>query len=215
VAQERAQGRVAVNNAALQAELAARGFDYLAARGATYINLANAQLDASYLWPYLKTTVTGSASAGTATAVDLGSVYMVQDTANGSCPLLPSSEIGLLERWGDLTLTGTPWTYYVLSATAGGTVHAFPVGGTIKAFYYAIAPDLAGPTDTPLSPTKYHGLIVDMAVQMAYRDSDDHDAADRLQAWIDRQMQAMVLDLFAEQVQAGIPMRFRYAEWDS
>jgi hypothetical protein len=201
--------------AALQAELAARGTDYLATRGATYINLARAQLDASYLWSYRKTSATGTAGAGTVTATDLGTVYMVQDTANGFCPLLPTDESQLLESVGDLTFAASPRVYYVTKTGATGTVNAYPVGGTIKAFYYAVTPDLSGPTDTPESPSQYHGLIIDMAVQMAYRDSDDHDAAERLQAWIDRQLGAMVQDLFTGQVQAGVSMRFRYAEWDS
>jgi hypothetical protein len=185
-----------MNYAALQAELAARGTDYLGTRGAQYINFARAQLDAAYAWPYLKTSATGTAGAGTVTIADLGSVIVVQDTANAFNVLPQRSEADLRACYGDLTLAGTPWVYY---SPATGVLTGFPLGGTLRAAYVKDAPDLSGPTDSPLSPAKYHGLIVDMAVQMAYRDSDDHQLAEQLQAWIDRQTRAMVSDLFADQ----------------
>ena len=185
-----------MNFAALQAELAARGTDYLGTRGAAYLNFARAQLDAAYAWPYLKTSATGTAGSGTITIADLGSVIVVQDTANAFNALPLRSEVDLRVCYGDLTVAGTPCVYYLPSPTV---LTAYPLGGTLRVAYVMEAPDLSGPTDTPLSPSKYHGLIVDMAVQMAYRDSDDHQLAEQLQAWIDRQLRAMVSDLFADQ----------------
>lgn len=196
---------------ALKDEFAARGVDYLSdLRRGQYVNWARAQLDAAQLWPYRKTSATGTASAGTVTATDLGTVYVVQNIS--TTPFTPLEQIGdveLLESVGDLTLTGVPCTWY---SPTPGTVSAYPVGGTLRVYYYAITPDLSGPTDTPEAPSQYHGLIVDMAIQMAYRDSDDHPQAEQLQVWIDRQMGRMVEDLFADQ--PSQPMRLTYASED-
>lgn len=189
----------------LKDELAARGVDYLSdLRRGQYINWARAQLDASRLWPYRKSSAIGDAGTGTVTIADLGTPYLVQDTSNSSCPLSPVNEI-TLRGYGSVALTGSPWAYYVTMTGSSGTINAYPVGGTIQAFYYAVTADLSGPTDSPDAPAQYHGLIVDMAVQMAYRDSDDHQQAEQLQAWIDRQLAAMVDALFAFQPPTYLP----------
>jgi hypothetical protein len=206
--------------AALQNEVAARGTDYLGTRGTTYINLARAQLDAMYLWPYRKASATGSPGTGIVTPAGaaqnqsaLASVYLVQDTANNYATLRQASEGDLRECYGDLSISGVPFAYYITRTGSAGTVNAYPVGGTLQAFYYMVTPDLAGPTDTPLAPSQYHGLIVDMAIQMAYRDSDDHDMAEKLQVWIDRQLARMVNDLFADQTMDLQPLSFSSSDW--
>lgn len=196
---------------ALKDEYAARGFDYHSdARRGQYVNLARAQLDSAYPWPYLKTTATGSAGTGVVTATDLGVIYLVQDIANQFNALDQASEADLRACWGDLTTAGRPWTFY---SSTPGTLTAYPVGGTLKVFYYMVTPDLASPTDTPECPDRYHGLIVDMAVQMAYRDSDDHAMAQQLLAWIDRQTQRMVDDLFADQPPSLMSLKFASVDW--
>lgn len=187
-----------MNFSALKDEFAARGVDYLSdTRRGQYINWARADLDAMFPWPYRKTSASGTAGAGTVTATDLGSVRLVADTNRTPfTPLDPWNDIDLVRECGSLTLTGVPWAWY---SPTPGTVTAYPLGGTLLVYYYMTTPDLSGPTDTPVAPSKYHGLIVDMAIQMAYRDSDDHTEAEKLQLWIDRQAQRMADDLFSDQ----------------
>ena len=199
----------------LKDEFAARGVDYLSdERRGQYINWARGRLDAAKPWPYRKTSGTGTAGAGLFTADDLGVPYMVQDSRNGLCPLRPCDELELRRCYGDLSFAGTPWAYYVAHVGDTRTVTAYPVGGTLVVYYLITTPDLASPTDTPLSPDRYHGLIVDMAVQMAYRDSDDHAMAEQLQVWIDRQTQSMVDDLLVDQVQ-GPTYRVLPHRWEN
>jgi hypothetical protein len=207
-----------MNYGAMKDEFAARGFDYLSdARRGQYLNFARAMLDSSAPWSYRKRTGTGTSgftvTPATDNALGIGVVYLVQDTDNQYATLRPASEEDLAGVYGDLTLAGTPFAYYVTRTGTSATVSVYPVGGAIRVSYYGTPFDLSGPTDTPLSPPEYHGLIVDMAVQMAYRDSDDAEAAMRLQAWIDTQQQRMVEDLFADQPPTLQALTFSSSDW--
>lgn len=192
-----------MNFSALKDEFANRGFDDLSdTRRGQYINWARAQLDALKPWPYRKTSGTGSSGTGTFTSSDLGWPYLVQDTSNSLAVLHPRNELELRSCHGDLSYVAAPFAYYVATSGNTRTVRAYPVGGTLIVYYYMVTPDLANASDTPAAPAKYHGLIVDMAVQMAYRgDRGDNASAEQLQVWIDRQLQAMSDELLVEQVQ--------------
>jgi hypothetical protein len=174
---------------ALKAELAARGFDYLSdTRLGQYINWANSELDDAELWPYRLQSLQVSAGASFGTPPGLGPVAAVRVSLGGGA-YRPLAYMPL----GDVLGAGEPGTgsathYYVNNDTLG----TWPAESrTWYAWYYAIADDLAAGADHPLAPTRYHGLIVDMAVQRAYRDNDDHDAAAALQGEIDRQLNNM------------------------
>ena len=65
--------------------------------------------------------------------------------------------------------------------------------------YWQVPPSLSADADEPLTPENYHLLIVDIAVRMAYRDTDNHAAAEALQAQIDRDLAGMIVDLLGDQ----------------
>lgn len=97
-------------------------------------------------------------------------------------------------EFGTLTTTGSP-TYWYRTTTGVAT---YPVTtDTVTVRYWKRTPVLTE-SDTPASPADHHMLIVDMAVQLAYRDSDNHQAAEGLQVDIDRQLAEMVDDLLPQ-----------------
>lgn len=174
--------------AELKQELADRGFSFLSdARLGRYINQARAELDESDLWPYREASVVGSAPLA---IPDLGTIEAVVDVE--SQPLHPADYRDLLDYYGDLSTAGSATHYYI--ASPGGTleVATFPMTGEpIGVQYWKITPELSAPTDTPVAPSRYHKIIVDMAVREAYRDSDNHGAAEQLQSQIDRDLVRM------------------------
>lgn len=177
----------------MKTELGDRGFSYLTdARLGQYINWARGELDDLALWPYRSTTQSGSAPL---TVTDIGTIESVYESVVKKV-LRPADRRDLLQFYADLALTGTPDFYYI----DNGVVKTFPVGGTIDVRHYKIPPDLTG-TDVPLAPTRFHQVIVDIATRMAYRDSDNHAAAEALQGQIDRDVWRMMESLLVGQVQ--------------
>lgn len=173
---------------ALKTELSDRGFSYLTdTRLGQYINWARAELDDLDAWPYRIATATGAAPL---TVTDLGWVQGVQDTGT-KLQLLPIDRESLADRYDDLTITGTPQFYYATD----GVVNTYPVGGTISVRYNKVPVDLSAAGDSPLAPVRFHRLIVDLAVRMAYRDSDNHEAAEQLQAQVERDLMLMRMAL--------------------
>lgn len=168
-----------MNFTTLKSEFADRGFSYLTdTRQGRYINYGRAELDDSDLWPYRLTTQSG---ASPLTVTDLGTVGYVFDTAT-NLPLEYRPYEALQESLHDLATGGTPEAYYVTDTQ----VVAIPVSGdSISVRHWKITPDLTG-TETPLAPDRFHKLIVDIAAREAYRDSDNHQAAESLQVQIDR-----------------------------
>lgn len=203
-----------MNFTALKAELAARGFDHLSdTRLGQYVNWGRAELDDLYRWPYREAAVTGTAPL---IVTDLGVIEAVTNETSHAT-LQPADFRGLLEDYGDLSLSGTPSSYYVSWATGVPEVATYPAStNTIGVQYWKVTPDLSAGTDTPLAPTRFHGLIVDLAVRRAYRDRDNHQAAEQLQVEIDRQVQTMIGALLGgQQVQgAGLYMQVTGASED-
>jgi hypothetical protein len=181
---------------ALKAELAARGFDYLSdARLGQFVNAGRQKVDNHALWPYRKTTATGTAPLAVS---DLGVIEAVVDVPL-SYPLQPASLQGLLADYGDLTLTGAPAYFYVASPSGVPTVVVYPTSThAILVNYWRRCPDLAS-SATPLSPPDYHMIIVDVAAQYAYMDSDNFTEAQQLQGWVDQRLQDMTDDLLGGQ----------------
>lgn len=185
----------------LKDELAARGFDHLTdTRLGQYVNWARGELDDMFRWPYREKSVTGVAPL---TVADLGVIEAVTNETQ-HYTLRPYPFGGLLEDFGDLSLTGTPSFYYVAWPSGVPVVATYPASTqTIGVQYWQVPPDLGAGSDTPLAPRRFHGLLVDLAVRRAYRDRDNHEAAETLQKEIDRQVQVMVAALLGGQQVQG------------
>lgn len=184
--------------AALKAALASRGFSYLTdAQLGQLINDAMHDLDEMFQWPYREASATGTAPL---TIADLGTVEAVLDTTNQTV-LKHASYGDLLTMYGeDLSTAGNPWYWYLAWPSGSPEVATYPVGtGTIGVQYWRVMADLSGSTDSPASPSRFHGIIVDLAVQAGYRDSDDHQQAEALQAQIDRRVGRMLTALMTDQ----------------
>jgi hypothetical protein len=178
---------------ALKNELEARGFDYLSdLRLGYFVNAGRHELDMMEQWPYRLATASGAAPL---TVTDLGTIEEVRDTDNAAATLEWIERRSVGANSTDLTQTGTPSWFYL----DNGVIRTYPVGGTLEVRYYLRPPDLSGSTDLPLAPSQYHLLIVDIAARWAYKDSDNFQAAQALTPEIDRQVQAMRLDLLYPQ----------------
>lgn len=192
--------------AELRAELAARGFDYLGDdRLALYINRAYFELTDADLWPTrLTRSDPGPAPMELFVSGTNIIVLSVTDETTGS-RLKPTDIHSLLSSGVDIDQTGTPIYYYTLKSalsTADEDVHTWPVtGGDITVWYYhgAVALPTDG-SDPSLIPPQYHLLIVDIAVRMAYRDADNHEAAEALQVQIERDLLLMRRNLLIDNV---------------
>lgn len=188
-----------MNYTELLAELFARGTDYLdedadsQARAGRWINQAYREIVNLHSWPFLQATATGAASAGTVSIPDLRKVRFVADIAQGDDPgatLRRISMDDLADEGVNLSQTGTPEFYYI---TGGNQVNAYPVGGTLKVYYYKRVPALSG-TDVPVFDEQYHDLIIDRAMMKAYKDSDNFEAAAALKLEFDAGLASMAED---------------------
>lgn len=186
-----------MNFSELTTELGNRGFSYLSdTRKGQFINRAISRLDSMYRWPYREASGTGVAPV---TISDLGQVEAVTNQNRGDYPLEESSYADLTNWYGDLTTTGTPIYWYRAFVSGDPVVATYPVStDTVGIQYWKITPTLDS-TDEPLAPERYHLLYVDMAVQMAYRDSDNHAQAEALQVEVNRQIFEMIEDLLPQQ----------------
>ena len=190
---------------ALKAELAERGFDYLTTtRQGQFINDARAELDDMFTWPYLLTTL---ADISSPTAIsDFRSLRAVYQ-ADGGAEIPVVTRDWLRNQYGDLSTVGTAAYAYMDGASTPG-LRTYPHQSSgLNADYYRYGPDLSAGTDEPLAPERFHGLIVDLAVERAYRDSDNHTAAEQLRVSIERRLAAMVkallMDGSTEHVRTG------------
>jgi hypothetical protein len=190
-----------MNFAALKTELAARGFDGLSAtRLGYYINDARQQLDNSHLWPYREASVTGTAPLSVS---DLGTIEAVTNES-AHYPLTPATYQVLLDSFGDIGIAGMPEFFYVAWNNGTPEVATYATNGnTIGVQYWRRTPDLVADGDTPLAPADYHQIIVNLAVQRAYLDSDNIGAAQGLDAWVQARMADMVQSLLGGQQIAG------------
>lgn len=182
-----------MNFGELRTEFLARGFDYLSTtRADRYINQAYGELCEMERWPFLEKTTTGAAPL---TISDLGAVASVLD-ADRNAKLNYIDRRTLFDIYKDLSTTGEPRWYYIED---GKTLKTYPVGGTLNVRYWIVPAELSGDTDAPVVPTRFHNLIVDLAVRRAYIDSDNFEAAQALQAEADRGMTVMAQSLLAQQ----------------
>lgn len=190
---------------ALKAELVARGFDYLSTtRQGQFINDAMHELDDLYTWPYRETSSTGAAPLSITT---LGIIQQVINSTRNA-PLEPRSYQWLIREFGDLSTSGQASYYYVSWTSGGPKVVTYPTNSdTLAVLHWKIATDLSAGADLPLSPTRYHTIIVDIAVRMALVDADNYSAAAALQTEIERKTARMANALLGGQQLQG-PLDF-------
>lgn len=190
-----------MNFTELKAEVVARGFDYLPdTRVGQYVNWAYGELIDAELWPFRYLSQTGTANGGVISSVTRpGPIILVHDVSVSPYRVLEYLDDSELDRGRDRNQTGTPTNWFTYRVGETLTIQAWPAGGTIEIYYYATAAELTG-TDTPIVPTRYHDVLVDMAVQRAYRDADNHEAATAVQADIERRVDMMRNALLIEHV---------------
>lgn len=197
-----------MTRAELRTELLARGFDFLTPTRANQIlEWARAELDSLYLWPYREESAVGTAPLAIS---DLGTVEAVINADTG-CELLPAEYRDLIAAFGDLSTPGEPVYWYRAEPTAGQPeIATYPTStANIGVQYWQITPAFDDDADEPLAPARYHDIVLELAVQRAYRDSDSHQFAEALQTHIDRRVARMVDDLFTQQVQGNRLIQMR------
>jgi hypothetical protein len=187
-----------VNLTALQTAFTDRGWARLSTTQQTqHINDGLHELDAQEpRWPYLLTTTTGTAPLTTA---DLLEVSLVLNTSTNT-PVSYIDYEDLAERYGDLTLTATDPGYWYFTPGSTTSISTYPVTTrTLKLVYWKVSSDLSAGSDTPLSPARWHSVIVDLADRNACRVKKDFASAAGLQATIDGKLAAMRVDLLYRQ----------------
>lgn len=200
-----------MNYSELVDEYQARGFDLLGdTRAGQHINWAYLELCGLHQWPFLEESATGTAPLS---ITDLGTIEAVVDLTR-NVELFPVEYRDLIAEYGDLSTTGTPDFYYIANPSGTLQVATYPVTtNTIGVQYWEVPAELTG-TDEPVVPARYHDIIVDLAVVRGYRDSDNHAAAEALQAHVDRRVQQMAVQQFTQQVQGPDFQQIRGASQD-
>jgi hypothetical protein len=198
--------------AEMVAEVAARGFDDMndGTRLQRYVNDAFHELEEEEFWRTRENSANGVAPLGIS---DLGTIEMVVNSTGD--PLMPFEWSELVEMFGDLSTTGTAFAYYTGTPSGTTEVATYPVDTTtITVQYWRVSSDLTG-TNTPTTiPARFHKVIVNIAVREAYRDSDNHAAAESLQAQIDRDLAKMRKALLTDQVQGPSFIRIVHGSSD-
>lgn len=181
---------------ALKAELAARGFDYLTDdRLGQYINTAGTELVESDLWPWREQAAGFDLSLSFLISGPIVRVTWTDSAITYELDPIDWSTLATLNLPPSLAI---PRYYYPRSnAATDDTTSIYPwpdVGDPstqMQVYEYAGWTNLDGGSDTPFTPPRYHMLIVDIATRMAYRDADDHQAAEALQVQIARSLDQM------------------------
>lgn len=190
-----------MNRGQLVAEVKARGFDYLSdARAQSMVQQACSELDGMLRWPYLLASVSGAAPLAVA---DLGAVRQVVDATGVVLTGVQVDEARA--AYGDLTVTGVPSVWYLAYSAGVASVCTYPVGSSVTAHYWKVPADLAGDTDVPAAPVRWHGLIVDIACRLAAAERQDWAGVAQLQAQVDRRVGLMAADLLRDQGASFIP----------
>lgn len=175
-----------MNFSDLKAQLATRGVKY---QLGDYINRATTLLDESARWPWLYASSTGVAPL---TIADLREVRTVTDQTV-ALQLDPSTleAVQIADPAG--TAVTSPAVWY---ASASTQVSTWPGSAhTIRVDYIKVPPVLALASDSPVSPTRYHPLIVDYARLLAHEDNDELDIAQAQAQKIASRIQGMQIEL--------------------
>lgn len=177
-------------------EMTARGAENDSTRNGRWLNRAYREIINRTDLPLARTTVVGSAGAGSVSVPSLRKVIAVFDTTGSRFrPLdritfedLTTDPMMLVE---DIASTGTPQYWYYDGST--GVISTWPVGGTITAMIYKRVDELTGP-DTPVFDEEYHLLIVDRAMVEVYKDNDEQDHASAAMQDFERALGLMIRD---------------------
>ncbi len=180
--------------AQLLEEFYARGFSYLnedsagRTRAERWLNEAYLEdICAAYPWDFLRTSQSGTAPL---TITDLDQVISVVDsTAENPLQRL---DVKTLIDYGDANLdeVGSAAHWYMSDETTLA-VHPADTTSTFVVRYWKIPAEMTAAEDEPIVPSRWRGLLVDGAVIRGYRDSDNWDAANQLQAHFDRRLMQM------------------------
>jgi hypothetical protein len=168
---------MALDFAALQAEVFARGPAYLNDGGAgvtqvkRWINDAMHTIDDMYDWPYLNASTTGLAPL---TIADLGKIEAVAHASTYQT-LSQRSRGEMTDTYANLTTSGLGQEFYV---TGGTTINVYPAdtATTLTVTYWKVAPDLVAGGDVPLMPDRFRYAIVEYALVVAFRDESSQEA---------------------------------------
>jgi len=164
-----------MNLSAARQELADRGFDYVnASRMNLMLNDALQEIEDYWEWPWLRKTVTGAAPLQ---ITDLKTVLRVTDS-NGN-------EVQGISDYEDFSpiQTGTPSNWWIDDTSGTPTLTAYPTGSiTFTVRYERDITLLAADGDTPDVPDRYNRVWLDLAVALAYEDSDNFAAAAQIRA---------------------------------
>jgi len=183
----------------LRTELFARGVDYLN-QDAAGTTRAKRWLNEAYIedvcdeqpWPFLETTVTGTAPLSIA---DVKDVLYVVDTTNKT--RLSSTDIrDVVDVDTDPLTAGTPHSYYLNGASS---LAVYPTNTTVSLSvrYVKVPAELSADGDVPVLPARFHPMIVDGAMVRAYRDNDEWEAAGQAQQAFDARLGRMTDAMFS------------------
>ena len=173
----------------LRTEFVARGEDFLDSTGTTrqdlFINTAYQRICEAFDWPWLYADATG---ASPLTIADMRTVLSVVDTTN-NVKLTRFDRRDILDIDPAFTNNGNPTYWYRDSDTK---IVSYPTAAvTLAVRYLKIPPTLSSPTDTPLVPTRWHGLIVDGAMVEAFKDSEDYNELQQLESVFEQRLSQM------------------------
>lgn len=169
----------------LQTEFYARGYDYLAqdlagqTRAKRWLNESYLELCELADWPFLEADITGTAPL---TITDLRQILSVRDSTNKT-QLWGDDRRTMLDRFEDLTITGTPTQFYLEASIL--KVYPANTSASLQVRYVAIPTALSVDADKPVIPNQYQYLIIDGAVIRAMKDSDNFNGVAVLRAEYD------------------------------
>jgi hypothetical protein len=161
--------------ATVQQELYASGFNYLSDNSQTdrakrWINQSYQELCSQALWPFLKTSTTGTSPISLPT---LNRIIYVRDTSL-NVKLVEADYDLLTDRQPDLTTTGTAAWYYIDYSSGSPAVTAFPVTtNTLQVVYIQNPAELSGDADVLIVPNQFVDIVVLGAMRRAYIDGTD------------------------------------------
>ncbi|MGH2761382.1 MAG: hypothetical protein ACRDLD_02180 [Thermoleophilaceae bacterium] len=177
-----------MNLAEMRSEVQARGFDHKASgRIDLWLNRAYQRVTDRDPWPFLEATQVGPSPLSIS---DLRAVLTVVDTS-AERQLFWQDRRTLAEADPLLTQTGDPWAWFM----DAGALTAYPTSAhDLSVRYLKVAVEL-GADDVPLFDARYHYMLVDGAVALAYRDSDNFEAAEANELEFERRLREMADDL--------------------
>jgi hypothetical protein len=107
----------------------------------------------------------------------------LRKTVTGAAPL----------QIADTASTGTPRNWWIDDTSGTPTLVAYPVGSaTFTVRYESDSSTLSAPGDTPTMPSRYNRVWLDLAVALAYEDSDNFAAAAQIRGRAVQRLNQMV-----------------------